>query len=162
MSEGIEIVKQKVKRYCAELFPQATENEDGQIWIQYESTVVMVEVAPVEYTPRASGYRGPHQLPACVVKIMAVLLMKAPQNPALHQWIATSAHKFPLGATQLYPQSDGSGVVVYNYALAGDTLDPQELKFAVLTVALAADELDDELKTRFGGIRHADMQSEEI
>lgn len=156
MSDSFEIAYNKVSRYSREVFPSVSENEEKQLFINYESTVVMIEVLPIHYNEKLSRYKQKHDLPEYYVRIMAVLLMKAPQNPAIYQWIATRGQEEPFGNAELYPQRDGTAAIVYTYSLSADTLDPAELKWAVLTVALTADTLDDELKTRFGGLRHVD------
>jgi hypothetical protein len=41
--------------------------------------------------------------------------------------------------------------------IAGDTVDPGELKQALLAVATTTDDLDDVLKGKFGGKRYEDV-----
>ena len=47
--------------------------------------------------------------------------------------------------------------MLYEITLAGDTIDPGELKQGLLAVATTSDDLDDELKGKFGGKRYEDV-----
>jgi len=47
--------------------------------------------------------------------------------------------------------------VIFEVSLPGDTIDPGELKQGLIAVASAADDLDDELKAKFGGKRIEDL-----
>ena len=56
------------------------------------------------------------------------------------------------------PGSDpANALVVFEYTLAGDNLDPGELKNALFMVATTADKKDDELQAKFGGKRIEDL-----
>jgi len=46
--------------------------------------------------------------------------------------------------------------VIFEITIPGDSIDPGELKQALLSVATTADDLDDELKVKFGGKRVED------
>jgi hypothetical protein len=47
--------------------------------------------------------------------------------------------------------------VIFEVCIPGDTIDPGELKQALISIATVADDLDDELKAKFGGKRYEDM-----
>jgi hypothetical protein len=51
----------------------------------------------------------------------------------------------------------GNIQVLFEVCLPGDTIDPGEFKQALIAVATTADDLDDELKTKFGGKRYEDL-----
>jgi len=157
VSPQIQLAQTKVRRYCEELFPGALQIERDQIRIAYESTLVTVEVRPVNLDAKVGTLKQQHLLPETYVSISAVLVANTPQTPALYQWIATKGQELDFGHTQMRIQSDGAASLTYTYALSADTLDPGELKWAVLAVAIAADKLDDDLKARFGGLRHIDQ-----
>ena len=54
------------------------------------------------------------------------------------------------------------GAVWFNHNLLGQYLDPDELEATVAAVAQTANELDDEIKDRFGGRLFAEQPSDSI
>jgi hypothetical protein len=53
-------------------------------------------------------------------------------------------------------EDKGKVQVLFEITIPGDTLDPGELKQALIAVAFTADNLDYELKAKFGGMRIED------
>jgi hypothetical protein len=48
-------------------------------------------------------------------------------------------------------ENEETTIVEFSYSLPGDSLDPGELKNAVLSVLLSSDGQDEELQKKFGG-----------
>ena len=76
----------------------------------------------------------------------------------LYKWVATEGADFFYGHCKVLNYGDDGQVqVIFEITIAGDTIDPGELKQALLAVATTADDLDDELKAKFGGKRVEDV-----
>jgi hypothetical protein len=54
---------------------------------------------------------------------------------------------------------DGDGDSFFEHTILGSTATKAELRASILAVASTADEYDDEIVSRFGGVRMADRQS---
>jgi len=118
-------------------------DDRGAFTFRFDSAQVYVDVAETD-------------LDSTVVRIVAPLMFAVPASEELFRWVATHnvydyGHMRAIGS--------GSGDVrdavdlVFQHSLLGDYLDPEELAQAVTSLAATADELDDEIKGRFGGSR---------
>ena len=97
-----------------------------------------------------------------MVNVWALVLREVPGSPELFKWIATEGQTYNygrFGAREL-PDMPGKYLIVFEYSLPGDHLDPGELKGALASVGFTADNEDDELKARFGGKTVADLRQE--
>ena len=93
-----------------------------------------------------------------LVKIGAPVLIDVPLTDELYKYVALHSNTRHFGALGLVEGDDGKGLVHLTQTLYGDTVDEPELMFAVLLVTRTADELDDELRERFGGSRMMDYE----
>ena len=84
--------------------------------------------------------------------IFCPALLDVPVTPALFEYVATN-NKYRFGKLSVIILESGKAVVEVGYALLGTYLDPEELTVAVGMVAGLADDLDDEMKAKFGGRR---------
>jgi len=70
----------------------------------------------------------------------------------LCRWVATQGQHFRLGGCGIIVNEGSSkGMVHFTYSLTGDDLDESELFNAVMAVIMCSDQLDNELRDRFGG-----------
>jgi hypothetical protein len=130
------VAKDKVQRYLSE-FVRFEVDSEGRYTFRYGSTRVFVEV-------RDFGDGD------TLVSINMPLLLGVSPTAELYREVATSSFKF--GAlTVLEPDEDGTVMVLFHHTLLGTYLDPDELRHAIGMMVTSADDLDTELKGRFGG-----------
>jgi hypothetical protein len=91
------------------------------------------------------------------VQISAPILREVPESEELYKWIAVAGTSFRIGCVEAFPEDNGTVFLRYKYALLADYLDEAELENALYSVLLTADELDDDLQTKFGGKRYVDQ-----
>ena len=154
------LVKDKVQRYAKQFFNVINIDDDGDLRITYESTHVILSVIELDTSNLdAIEYRKDNDISATVVNIFALVLFDANVSNELYKWIATEGQSFDYGAFRVHIDSENPKKcdVQYQYRLAGDHLDPGELKGALAAVAFAADNEDDELQKKFGGKKWSDL-----
>ncbi len=88
--------------------------------------------------------------PGGLVTVFAVTNKHVPKTPELFEYLVAHSENYVFGRLGAWLDDDHAWVV-FRQTLLGATLDPIELKNAVGAVASVADELDDEIKARFGG-----------
>jgi hypothetical protein len=140
-SEGHRTTYELVARFAGELFGTAAQADPRRplIFIQHGSAIVSVAVNPIE-------------IHSSLVECYSWVVTEVPPTDELPAYLLTTNYRLPLGGFAL----DGDGDVVLKYVLLGDTLSEAEFKTALMTVAELADEYDDEIVGRFGGLRASD------
>lgn len=133
---NVEATRGRVQRMLTDLLGTVEVDSDGDFTFQHESSRVFVRVLP--WTEDST-----------VVHVVAYTNLEVPPSPELFRFIATfDEYAFGhLGASE----QEGSVMVTFSETLLGEFLDPEELKTAVLGVALGANEIDDKIVSRFGG-----------
>ena len=133
--------KERVQRFLTQI-ASVNIDEHGRYSIRHESARVFVEVEEF----------GADQT---WVRIVCPLLFDVTFTPALHEYIALHSDDYKYGILSLRPdpEAQGKGAIFLTYGLLGTTLDPDELKLAVGMLVSTGNQLDDELKTQFGGER---------
>ena len=91
------------------------------------------------------------------VEISAPILRQVPESEELYKWISVAGTSFRIGCVEAFPEENGTVFLRYKYALLADYLDEAELKNALFAVLLTANELDEDLQTKFGGKRYVDQ-----
>lgn len=152
-------ILEKAMRYSKELFPGAKYDKDGDIEFEYGSTKAWIDVIPTSTNKgkNAEEFALKHDLPKFLVRVRALVLAGVPRSPVLFQWVATESPN-NLGGIRVRLDDNGTCDLYYHYVLVGDTLDPGELKNALVVVAAIAANLDDEAQKKFGGKRWADIK----
>lgn len=135
-------VKEKVQRTLAKEFGTISVDADGDYWVTAGSARVYVAV-------KEWGERS-------VVDVFAQTNFGLTPSPELYEWVAKHTSSYRFGHVSLIEFDDGSARVDFRHLLLGDFLDPDELLVAVRAVGITADEIDDEIKDRFGGRRFHD------
>jgi len=92
-----------------------------------------------------------------IVKVSSTVLWKVPLVPDLFQWVATEGQSRLFAHYRVYIDEDGTGDLMLEHDLLGEFLDPPELIEAVYSVMIGADSMDEDLQSRFGGMRSADL-----
>lgn len=152
------VTKDKVTRFAKELFNVVMIDDDGDLAIPYESTQVWIRVFEREVSAENEEFWNDNQISRTVVNVWAIIILDVKPNNELYKWVATDGQDFTYGHCKVLDYGDEGNVqVIYEITLAGDTIDPGELKQALLAVAMTTDDLDDELKGKFGGKRFEDI-----
>jgi hypothetical protein len=96
--------------------------------------------------------------PSSLVQLSCPILWEVDPSPALFEWIAKEGGKYFFGHVAAFDDSQAPGKLFLSlsHTLLGDYIDEGELSAALFAVHGTADELDDELKGKFGGKRLAD------
>ena len=114
---------------------------DNQIKITYESTLVTVAVE--DYGNNET-----------IVVLTAIVTSETKETPALYKYLNDTNAGLRFGSLQYLPGK--TSVLILQYSILGDFLDPEELLNALRVVVLVADKLDDEIVGKFGGKRFID------
>jgi hypothetical protein len=96
--------------------------------------------------------------PRSLVRISAPLLRGVTPTPALYEYLAREVPRFFFGSIAVWDDEDEKGklALTLGHTLLGDYLDEEELKAAMFGILGSADDLDDQLKQKFGGKRWVD------
>jgi len=121
--------------------------EDG-FALEFGSTRVNVQINEFGEDPDGN--------PRTIVNIWAPVARDVSPSNEFFKWAATEAQGYRFGSTAVLELENGRCLVVYSETLLGDFLDTEELHASVALVALTADDLDDVVRTRFGGKRYVD------
>lgn len=132
----VAVVKEKVQRFLIDLLQNIQIDRDGDFNFRNGSAQVYVRVAPMG---DASTY----------VSVWAPTNGDVPVTPELYKYLVEQNH-YRFGHLAL-SEKDGKAVINFTHQLLGDFLDPDELKMAVVVVAQTADQIDDQIKAKFGG-----------
>jgi len=136
MAADVRAVREKVQRYLTDFLGTIQIDRDGDFTFRHGSARVFVSVA--EFGPDKT-----------VVRITAPTNSEVTPTPDFYHYVATE-NKYVFGS-MVAVESQGKAGVLFKHSLLGDTLDPDELLLAVGLVAGTADEIDNEIKSRFGG-----------
>lgn len=160
----MDIVVGKVERYLKEIFPSADKKSDTQFSVAFESTRIWVNIenGHIPKSAKSKSWHLKHDIPHVLVKVWATILVGVPRSPGLFKWVATDGQNWMLGGTRVVLGDDGLCTLLFVYSLAGETLDPGEFKNAVMSVATAANHLDDIVQEKFGGKRFIDLKLEDL
>ena len=139
-------VQKKVQSILSTELGSVKVDADGDIRIDYESTSVRIAVEQYGDNPDET-----------VVEITGVLSFETPASPKLYKWINDRNASIKFGTIYHLDGAKGGTLVLLQYSILGDFLDPEELLNAVRVVALIANKLDDEVIEEFGGKRVADL-----
>jgi hypothetical protein len=92
--------------------------------------------------------------PAGVVTVYSITNKSVPRSSDLFEYLASHSDDFVFGrlAAWLPDEEPNSAWIVFRHTLLGSTMDPDELRNAIMAVAVTADQLDDTIKERFGGL----------
>jgi hypothetical protein len=115
-------------------------DKDDDFVIRHNSAVVFVSVIP------GFGEGG------VVIRVRSPLVAKVPITYDLCRWIAVEGQNYLLGRAWLVPNEGGAdGWVFFGHAITADDLDESELMDAIYAVTYTSDNLDNDLRDRFGG-----------
>jgi hypothetical protein len=139
-------IQKKVQSILSTELGSVKVDADGDIRIDYESTSVRISVE--QYGDNAEE---------TVVEITGVLSFETPASAKLYKWMNEKNATIKFGTIYHLDGSKGGTLVLLQYSILGDFLDPEELLNAVRVVVIVANKLDDEVINEFGGKRVADL-----
>lgn len=135
----ITATQNKVRNVLSERFPNHIDFGDGTFAVPYGSSSVAIMVRPYTETDT-------------MVELIAQLVSEATVNNDVMHWLLRKNAELHMGAFGLL--FDDS--IVYSYAIAGNSLDADELESAIAAIAVISDHYDDEIVAMAGGKRAVD------
>lgn len=139
---------QKVQRILSAQFSDVKLAKNG-FSFEHGSTVVFIEIR--DWGKDKDGN------PSSLVYLNAPIGRKVKQTPELFKWVATEGRqKYFGGVTVGLNEGTDECYLLYDHTLLGDFLDPAELSGAISALAWTADDLDEIVHDRFGGLRWTD------
>ncbi|WP_059015916.1 hypothetical protein [Mycobacterium sp. M26] len=132
--------RNKVQQYLTRNFSNVNIDEHGDFSLRQGSARIFVRVVARE------GVDWTH------VSLWAPILLQVKETPEVFEYIALHADDYIFGHLHAL-RVDGGLAIGLTHNLLGDYLDEDELGRAVGGILGVADEIDDELKTQFGGSR---------
>lgn len=134
-------VKERVRQILMQRHGEVTEDADGDFKRRTGSTTIFVSVRPwADYDQT-------------IVEVWGFVGRNVPPSPDLFHFVATKTDTFMMGHLGVADNEDGTVNIGMFHRLLGEDLDAEELMAALGGVSGSADELDDEITTRFGGVR---------
>lgn len=130
-------VKDKVQRWLTEFLSRIEVDRDGNFTFQHGTSRVFVSVR---------DWAEDH----VVVRVYAPTNFDVPPSPELFRFVATNADSRIFGRLSATERDTGV-MIAFDHVLLGDTLDPDELRLAVIAVAGTAEGIDKEIRDKFGG-----------
>lgn len=140
---GAPELKDKIQRILTDKLGSVKIDRDGDIVLENDSAIGFVSVREL----------GPD---TTVVKVASPVLRDVELTPALYEWVATEGQNRLFAHYRVVFPKNGAAMLMLEHDLLGDSLDPDELLFAVFSVMTGANDSDEELQSRFGGRRAAD------
>lgn len=138
----VDEVKKKVQRILADELGSVEIDRDGDFVLKHESAVAFVRCRPRNDKPDAD----------IVVRAFCPLVTNVPLTPELFKWVAVDGQSFQFGSCRVLLDDDGkTGRVDFGDTIVGNDLDPNELLNLVFSVVFTSNELDNELRDKFGG-----------
>lgn len=136
----VQAVRDKVRRIMTDRFGAVTMGPDGTILFSHQQAYGYLVV---------EDWADGHVL----VHIRCTVADEVPMSPALCEWAATEGQAYHFGHVFLLPEEPPatSATVLVVHSLLGDTVDPDELLYAVFGVFGAANDLSGVVPARFGG-----------
>ncbi|MBM3696009.1 MAG: YbjN domain-containing protein [Actinobacteria bacterium] len=135
-SDRVLAVREKVQRYLTDAFGSVEIDKDGDFTFRRGSARVFIRVSEL----------GPDKT---VVAMWAPTNNDVPASPELFHYVATN-NAYTFGSLVAFEKDAGVNIA-FKHSLLGDTLDPDELVIAAILLSGTADEIDTEVRQRFGG-----------
>ena len=138
MAGDVAAVRTKVQQYLTQNFSNINVDKDGDFSLRHGSTRLFVKTRTrdtAEFT---------------WVTLEVPLLFEVAETPAVFEHVALHADDYIFGHLNAY-RGDKGLIIYFTHSLLGDYLDEEELVKAVGLMLNVADDLDNELKEKFGG-----------
>ena len=138
MAGDVAATRAKVQRYLTQNFTDVNVDKDGDFALRHGSARLFAKTRTrdtAEFT---------------WVALEVPLLFEVPESPAVFEYIALHADDYIFGHLSAYRGEKGLALY-FTHSLLGDYLDEEELRRAVGLMLGVANDLDNELKEKFGG-----------
>jgi hypothetical protein len=147
---NVDMTMMKVQRILTGPMGLRISLQGNSIAVTFTDVSTRVNVSVSEWGKNKDGD------PSSLVQISCPILWEVDPSPGLFEWIAKSSYYF--GHVTAHDDSSAPGklFLMMSHTLLGDYLDEEELSSAMYAMLGTADNLDDELKGKFGGKRLAD------
>ena len=139
MPGDLSATRDKVQRYLTQNFGDVNVDADGYS-LRYGSARLFVRI------------RSREDADWTAVSLLIPVLRNVRESPDVFEYIALHADDYTFGHLSASRFDDGL-LIMLSHTLLGDYLDEEELCRAIAWMLAAADHLDDELATQFGGNR---------
>jgi Putative bacterial sensory transduction regulator len=137
MASNTSETRDRVASMLASMVGRVELDAGGELSFAYESTRIYVNVRPFGED-------------ASVVNVYAITNVDLTPSPELYEFVATHSGDWVFGHLAM-EQTDDKAAVLFRETLLADFLDQAELQTAVAAVATTADQVDDQIKEKFGG-----------
>jgi hypothetical protein len=139
----IEEVRKKVQRILTDEMGRVEIDRDGDFVLYHESAVVYISLNQMNDKPDSD----------VVVQSFCNMVVNVRLTPEVFKWVAIEGQQFFFGHCAVVENSDDptTGRILFRHSIVGNDLDPNELKNLVYVTMFTSNNLDDELKTKFGG-----------
>lgn len=136
-------VRGKVQRILTDELNRVEIDRDGDFVVHHESVVAFVHIYPFNEEKADTDI---------MIRCWAPLVVDVPLTNEVYRWVATEGQSFHNGGCWLAENDDKkTGRIMFRIVIIGNDLDPNELKSAVYRTMFTSNDLDDKLKTMFGG-----------
>jgi len=134
-------IKNNVRNMLIAEFGNASENENGNFYIRHNSAMAFISIGDWQHGDENVG----------VVSVFSIVVAGLKEiNKDLAVELTTNLSRF-FSTWFFFQRDDGLYNLILKSDMIGATLDQPELATAVYMVALAADELDDQIVAKYGG-----------
>jgi len=132
---------EKIQRYLQQLFGESVEQPTGE-----------ARCLLAKGSARAEVTVEPWGEDEAAITVRSVVIRGADLCPELLSFLLRENHQFRLGGFAI----NADGAIVLQHAIVGSTCDKKELDASVSAVLLIADEYDDKIRAKWGGVRAID------
>ena len=153
MSANIAKLKEKIERYLKDVVDRYEVVMDSYR-VRYGSTVVSIE--PELWNEEQD---------TTILRLIAVVLagVRRTGNEKMFEELSQLNDAYRFGKFYWTPtdEDEDEGIIFVEQQMLGEFVDFEEFKQMLISLAFAADEVDDQLQARYGGQRWADCEKEE-
>ena len=134
-------IKNNVRKILTNEFGSVSEDNSGSLFIRNESAVAFVDVGDWDQDGQNVG----------IIEVYSIVAlgMKEINKDLAVELVTDLSRRF--GSWTFLKRPDGLYNLMFKADLIGATLDPVELKNAILLVAIVANEEDDKIVRKYGG-----------
>jgi hypothetical protein len=134
----VEVVREKVQRFLTAKLGSVEIDSDGDFVLRNESAAGFVTI--IDWGNDKT-----------IVRVWSPVLREVGLTADVYKWVATDGQENYFGHAHVVTADGQAGMIVWEHELLGDYLDEDELMIAVYGVVGVANDIDDDLKSKFGG-----------
>ena len=136
----VEDVHSKVQRILQANLDRIEIDKDNDFVVRYESAIVYVSIK------QGFGEDG------VIARVYCPLVVGVPISFDLCRWVATDGQFYKLGRAWInLDENEETGWLYFGHSMIADDLDESELMGAVYAITYTSNDLDNELRDKFGG-----------